>query len=135
MVLRDPEAYPSDERLEAALKGGFAVFAALRRNLAAAGCHPEWRYYNDGKAWLCKLLAGKRNLGWLHVYDGFCCVTVYFTQRHRAAVVAAEIPQPLKEAFARTSAAGRLIPLCVRVADEEDVDAAMAVFRLKKGLN
>lgn len=135
MVLRDPEAYPSDERLEAALKGGFAAFAALRRDLAEAGCLPEWRYYNDGKAWLCKLPAGKRNLGWLHVYDGFCRVTFYFTQRHRAAVAAAEIPQPLKEAFARTPAAGRLIPLCIRIADEEDADTAMAVFRLKKGLS
>ena len=134
LLLKDPEAYPSDARLDTVLQGSFMAFRMLRRKLESAGCVLEWRYYNDGKAWLCKLLCGRRNMGWLHVYDGFFRVTFYFTEKHRAAVVAAEIPAAFKETFARTPVVGRLIPLSVRIGDESGVDAAMAVFRLKRSV-
>lgn len=31
---------------------------------------PEWRYYNDGKSWLCKMLSKKKNLFWLSIWEG-----------------------------------------------------------------
>lgn len=34
----------------------------------AAQVNLAWNYYNDGKAWLGKLMYKRKNLGWLHVY-------------------------------------------------------------------
>ncbi len=46
------------------------------------GWQPEWRYYNDAKAWLCKVGDGRKTIFWFSVWEGFFQVSFFFVERH-----------------------------------------------------
>jgi len=58
-LLKDPEIFPSDEVLKNAL--GDSVYSILDSFVKTItneeyGLSVEWRFYNDGKAWLGKVV-------------------------------------------------------------------------------
>ena len=62
MLLRAPNVFPSGEVLQNAL--GYTVYAVLSSFLNTITNEKyaltlEWRFYNDGKAWLGKVLHKK----------------------------------------------------------------------------
>jgi hypothetical protein len=40
-----------------------------------------WNFYNDGKAWLCKLSFKKKTMCWISMGDIFFKVTFYFMKK------------------------------------------------------
>lgn len=78
LALRDGDILPTQEVLEAVLGSSYPAFEELNALLIAMEIRPEWNYYRDGKAWLCKMMSKKKNMGWLHVYDGFFRVSFFF---------------------------------------------------------
>uniref|UniRef100_UPI00336BC98E DUF3788 family protein n=1 Tax=Pasteurella multocida TaxID=747 RepID=UPI00336BC98E len=47
--------YPTDEILKRILGKSFSVYLKLLRLYENYSLIPEWKYYKDGKAWLCKI--------------------------------------------------------------------------------
>lgn len=33
--------------------------------------HPEWRYYKDGKSWLCKITQKNKTIVWISLWEPF----------------------------------------------------------------
>ena len=54
LALRDGDILPTQEVLETALGSSYPAFEELNALLIAMEIRPEWNYYRDGKAWLCK---------------------------------------------------------------------------------
>lgn len=56
MLLRDAEIFPSDRVLKDTLGDVYDVLESFLATITneAYLLSFEWRYYNDGKAWLCK---------------------------------------------------------------------------------
>lgn len=77
LALRDGDILPTQEVLEAVLGSSYPAFEELNALLISMEIRPEWNYYRDGKAWLCKMMFKKKNMGWLHVYDGFFRVSFF----------------------------------------------------------
>ena len=137
MFLRDPEIFPSDEILRDAL--GDAVYKILESFLvtisgAEYGLTVEWRYYNDGKAWLAKAVYKKKTILWLSVWDGFFKTSLYFTEKHLEAIAALEISETIKEEFAAAKSIGKLIPMIMDVSTGKQLDDLLTVVRFKKNL-
>ena len=61
-ILKDKNIFPTNEVLADVLEASFPAFEAFSASAEAAGLTLEWNYYNDGKAWLCKVLSKR---GWL----------------------------------------------------------------------
>lgn len=97
----------------------------------AAQVNLAWNYYNDGKAWLGKLMYKRKNLGWLHVYPGYFKVTVYFTDNTAADVTALHLPERIIGDFPDIKHSGKLIPLSITPESQEDIGSILSLLELK----
>lgn len=137
MLLKDPEIFPSEEVLRHAL--GEKIYNVLELFLATVTNDDynltfEWRYYNDGKVWLCKAVYKKKTTFWLSVWDGFFKVGFYFTEKHLEAIAALDISKTIKDEFAKAKPTGRLIPMILDITDEKQLDDVLTTVRFKKSL-
>ena len=134
LVLRDGDILPTLEVLEAVLGSSYPVFEELNALLIAMEIRPEWNYYRDGKAWLCKMMSKKKNMGWLHVYDGFFRVSFFFMERHLTAIADLNISDCIKEDFYEMKPVGKLLPMSIAVCDKGKLEDVLTVLRFKKSL-
>ena len=134
LALRDGNILPTQEVLEAVLGSSDPAFEELNALLIAMEIRPEWNYYRDGKAWLCKMMSKKKNMGWLHVYDGFFRVSFFFMERHLTAIADLNISDCIKEDFYEMKPVGKLLPMSIAVCDKEKLEDVLTVLRFKKSL-
>jgi len=69
--LRDENIYPDDKVLGRILGESFESYVRLLKLFEHNGMSCEWRYYQDGKAWLCKVQKKKRTIVWMSAWKGF----------------------------------------------------------------
>ncbi len=132
--LKNKEIFPSDEVLENILGKSFTAFKCLNNGLLSQEIIPEWNYYRDGCAWLCKMLFKKKNLGWISVCDGYFNITCYFTEKHIEKIEGSDISQSTKEKFYITKPSGRLIPMTISVDNEQLPKDILIMVLFKKSL-
>ena len=80
---------------------------------------PEWNYYKDGNAWLCKVCLKKKTVFWLSVWDKYFRTGFYFSEKYRSGVMELDIGDDLKENFSQAKPIGKLIPLAISVNGKE----------------
>lgn len=122
-LLRDEQEYPSDDVLAKCLGRAKSAWDALAIRLAKD--HPdmslEWRYYKDGKSWLCKLVRKKKTVCWVSIGDRTFQTTFYFTARNEGDIDRLPISQVLKDAIRAQPLVGKLKPATVRVRSEKQL--------------
>lgn len=133
-ALKDKDLFPSDDVLRQTLGASYPAFERWREMLTARQIDLDWRYYNDGNAWLCKMMSAKNNLGWLIACDGCFRTTFYFTAKYAEAIAGAEIPGTAKEEYRRAEPTAKLRPLSVRISDNSLLNDALAILQLKQKL-
>lgn len=94
----------------------------------------QWRYYHDGKAWLCKVQYKGKTVFWLSVWECLFKVSFYFSQRHAQAVEALGLDEGLLKQFRDRKPIGRLIPLVVEVHTMWQLDDIYTLIEFKKKL-
>lgn len=68
-LLRDPEKIPNACLLKEILSGPlFQTYLELQNIFTIIGLSSEWRYYNDGKSWLCKVTHKKKTIVWISLW-------------------------------------------------------------------
>jgi hypothetical protein len=132
--LNDPDQYPDDTVLAAQLGPAKAVWDELVDGAVAAveGVELRWRYYRDGKAWLCRVTRKDKTICWVSVWDGFFKTTFYFREKEDEAIEQLDIDDALKSAYA-SSPNGKLRPLTVEVADRAQLPDLYTLMRCKAG--
>lgn len=132
-ALKNKEVFPDGKVLQMILGESFHAFNTLSNVLAQNEIVPEWRYYRDGNAWLCKLLAGKKNLGWLHVYQGYFTVTCHFMERHIPQIQdELQVSESIKKEFYEVQTAGKLMPMHIRIYSHELPEDVLTMLLFKK---
>jgi hypothetical protein len=137
MLLRNPEIYPSSEVLEETL--GEPIYKVLESFVSTItsedyGLTVEWRFYNDGKAWLSKVVYKKKTIFWLSVWEGFFKTGFYFTEKHFEGIAALEISETIKENFAKAKPSGRLHPMIIDINNQAQIEDVLTIIRFKKSL-
>ena len=136
MLLRDPKLFPSDQVLKGAL--GAALYSIMESFIETITGEEdlavEWRYYNDGKSWLGKVVYRKKTVLWLSVWEGFFKTGFYFTEKHLEDIAALDISGTIKENFCKARPVGRLIPMIIDVNDKEQLNDVLTIVRFKKNL-
>jgi hypothetical protein len=135
MVLRDPETFPDKPVLQKALARSYPAYEQLIKIILDKeySLVPEWRYYNDGKAWLCKVVHKKKTVFWLSVWDGYFKTGFYFTEKNTAAISALDIDPEVKKNFASARSIGRLIPLAFIIRESKQLGDLLKVVKYKMG--
>lgn len=135
-LLNDPSVLPSPEVLQEVLGDSYQVYEKTLAVVTSEpyGIVPEWRYYNDGKAWLCKMVFKKKTVFWLSVWDGCFKAGFYFVERHLPGIGELEIDPGIKEALAVAKPFGTLYPVTLSISTSEQLEDLLALIRYKKGL-
>ncbi len=137
MLLKDSNVFPSNEVLRDTL--GDTIYNVLETFLGTItdeeyALTPEWRFYNDGKAWLCKFVYKKRTVFWLSIWEGFFRLGFYFTEKHIDGIAALDISEVIREDFSKAKPVGRLLPMILDVKDKDQLKDILTVIRFKKSL-
>ena len=133
-LLNDSEIFPDNEILLATLKQSYKAFEMLIATIAKPdyALIPEWRYYNDGKAWLCKVCFKKKTIFWLSAWDGHFKTGFYFTERFVSGIMDLDIGQDIKDKFSSSKPFGKLKPLAISVFREDQIKDVLTVADFKK---
>ncbi len=136
ILLQEKEIEPTDKVLENVLgKELFNIYQKIIEIFADEfSLEPQWRFYNDGKAWLCKVAYKKKTILWLSVWAGYIKTGFYFTEKTGSGVLELDIDHKIKAEFEATKPIGKLIPLVIDIDQEHQIKDLKEVVRYKKGL-
>ncbi len=117
--LRDADVFPDDAVLKPILRESFRAYKELLELFAKHGMTWEWRYYHDGKAWLCKVQKKKRTIVWMSAWKDFMQATLYFPEKHIDMIYALDINEETRERFRLTKNVGKSKPCIFEIREIE----------------
>jgi hypothetical protein len=134
-ILADSSLYPDKRVLAEALgEENYSLFVKFAEQMETLNLTLEWRYYNDGKEWLCKILNKKKNLGWLSIWENSFRVTVFLTAKTINGFHALAISDEIKTYAKEAKPTGKLIPTITTINTESVIDDMLKILEYKKQL-
>jgi hypothetical protein len=132
-LLNDKDVYPDDEVLHQHLGGTKVLWDRFTTQLYNdfSGVTLEWRYYNDGKAWLAKVVQKKKTMCWVSVWERFFKVTFYFMEKNDKDIAELPIDRRAKERYLSHKGFGKLKPLTFEVKTKKALEDVMEAMRYK----
>ena len=137
LLLRDSEINPTSEVLEKALgKDIFQVYETLIKTITNVEFElkPEWNFYKDGKAWLCKVTYKKKTVFWLSIWEKCIKTGFYFTEKTRLGIFSLQINKTILQDFEKTKTVGKLFPLVVEIDKKSQLEDLKEIIKYKKSL-
>lgn len=136
LILTDKSQFPTEGVVFSHIGESSAVWSQLFQQIHKL--HPdiaeEWRYYNDGKAWLMKAVRKSKTVFWLSVFEGGFRVTFYFTDKAEKAINDSPISAVLKRNFIAGKHYGKIRGLTVVVKSKKNIKDILAIVELKLSL-
>lgn len=135
-ILNDEQIFPSADVLKNILGENYSLYSRFMSEIQNAefGFNAEWRYYNDGKSWLCKISFGKKTIIWLSVWDGYFKCSLYFNEKYSGEVEKLDISPELKSIFINSKNFGKLKPVTIDVKSEINLFDVLKTAILKRKL-
>jgi hypothetical protein len=129
--LNDPEVFPDTTVLSRMLGPAKAVWDTFMEMLQENDPQiaAEWRYYSDGKSWLCKVVQRKTTICWVAVWDKYFSVAAYLNTKAEPLVRASSLPRAVKDSFLQSDKKLRAITIEVRKIP--DLEAVRELIGLK----
>lgn len=136
LLLREKEIEPTDEVLEKALgKELFTIYQEIIKTFTDEfSLELQWRFYNDGKAWLCKVVHKKKTILWLSIWKNYIKTGFYFTDKTGIGVLELDIDNKIKEVFEVAKPIGKLIPLVIDIDQQSQIEDLKKVVKYMKEL-
>lgn len=122
-LLRNPEQIPSENLFKEILsKQLFQTYQEMQKILSDSGLQAEWRYYKDGKAWLCKITHKKKTIVWVSLWDSLFKSSFFFTEKNRSGIENLDIDTSIKTSFSKAKPIGKLIPLILDLGNISELE-------------
>jgi hypothetical protein len=142
-LLRNSEIQPSKDVIAKALGEANIAYEQFVNELAKHDIQLEWRYYNDGKAWLGKgrykwtgLRGGQneKTVFWLSIWEGFFKVTIFIPQKDRLEVSSLSLDGEMMGMIPHSKQVGerKNLPLVFDVYSEEMFETIFSLVDFKK---
>jgi hypothetical protein len=134
-LLKNPDVFPTAEVLEKELGKKYPVFREFMNTIESEDfkLSPEWRYYNDGKAWLCKITFKKKTVVWLSLWPDCFKVGFYFTDKSGEGIPGLGISESLKDDYLNHTPVGKLKPLVVETRTMSQLPDIYRLIKYKTG--
>jgi hypothetical protein len=144
-MLRNPDVQPSSDVIAKALGESNNAFIKFIGELSDHDIQLEWRYYNDGKAWLAKGLyrwtgvRGGQNettAFWLSVWNGFFKVTIYIPEKARVDVLNLPLDKGVKLMISDSQQMGKLkyFPIVFDLCSDEMFETVFLLADFRKSI-
>ena len=128
-LLTSPDLDLTSDDLKNGLGRWFSIFNTLTETLSKPpyDISPEWRFYKDGGAWLCKMTRKKKTVFWISAWKQFLKCGFYFTEKSGDGISDLSIDQSLKASFEKTDPIGKLRPLIIDLTAKKQLDDLFTV--------
>ena len=129
--LKDEQVYPDEKVLAGVLGDSYEAYCDLIKLFDANEMTHEWRYYHDGKAWLCKVQKKKKTIVWMSAWKGFMKATVYVHERDVEGVYNLDIGEEHKERFRASRKMGKSTACSFEIRNREVLGNFAKVMQYK----
>lgn len=134
-LLGDPGQIPGEALFREIMNETlFQTYAGLQEIISGTGLSGEWRYYNDGKAWLYKVTLKKKTVAWVSMWEESIKTSFYFTDKNRDGIMDLDIGESVKTTFSQAKPIGKLIPLTLDLKQKEDAEDFRKIAEYKISL-
>lgn len=143
LLLRDSSIEPTRDIIAEGLGAANSAYAKFIDGLKSHDIQVDWRYYNDGKAWLGKALykwtttrgtQKEMTAFWLSIWKGFFRVSLYIPERVRADVLKLPVDDEIKKMIEDSKQMGKLkyFPLIFDLRSDELFDEIYTLANFRK---
>lgn len=129
--LKDEAIYPDESVLKVVLGEAYSAYVDLLELYKVNEMEPIWRYYHDGKAWLCKVQKKKKTIVWMSAWKGYMQAAIYVPEKFLDQVYALDINETLKEKFKQSRSMGKSRACIFEVCGREMLVDFEKVMQLK----
>ena len=144
-LLRDPNIKPTEEVLAECLKKALSVYSKFISTFENNNIQLNWKYYNDGNAWLAKGLykwtttrgtQKEKNTFWLSVWDGYFKITIYIPTKNRAEALNLPVNDETKEMIEKAEQIGKLkfFPIMFELHSDELLNDILTLINFRKSI-
>lgn len=144
-LLRDPDIEPTSDIIAEGLSTAYKTYTKFIKELESYGITlMDWRFYNDGKAWLSKgeyrwtgVRGGQKvtPIFWLSIWEGFFKTSFFFGFDIKEELLQLPISQEMKELIENAKPMGktmRFMPVVINVANEEQLSDIYTLTEFRK---
>ena len=132
--LNNKDEYPDDEVLGRYLGDSKNIWDAfidfIQENYPSFKV--EWRYYNDGKNWLCKITKKTKTICWISVYVNLFKTTFYFAERVQDVIINSKLKMKYKNQFIDGKKYGKIKGITVDIKNMSDLETTKILIELKE---
>ena len=129
--LTDENTFPDENILKKILGRSYNAYSELLKLYKKSELTYEWRYYRDGKAWLCKVQRKKRTIVWMSAWKGYMQATIYFPVRFLEDILQLNITEKTKNTILKTQNVGNSKPCIFEVRNKEVLRDLKKVMQFK----
>ena len=106
LQLRERDVIPTKDVLRQVLGNSYIAYETFQDALPNLEMEQDWKWYTPHMAWYAKgqyfwtTSRGTKKekvLYWLHVYEGYFCIAVWFKEVNRAEVLMADVSEETKK--------------------------------------
>lgn len=144
-LLKDPLINPTTKIIAAGLGKANNIYLKFLDNLKKYDISlMDWRYYNDGKAWLSKgeykwtTERGTKKIKpifWLSIWNGFFKVSFFFSEKIRNELLALPISSVTKELITSADSMGKtmkFLPIIFDISEEKQLADIYILVQFRK---
>ncbi|OPY23181.1 MAG: hypothetical protein A4E26_00957 [Methanobacterium sp. PtaU1.Bin097] len=129
--LRDENVYPDEKVLEEILGPSFEAYQNLLKLFDENNLEYTWRYYKDGKAWLCKVQKKRRTIVWMSAWKGYMQAIIYIPGKYVEDIYSLDISEGIKAKIKQTKNVGKSMPCIFEVRDNDVFEDFNKVMQFK----
>lgn len=129
--LTDKNTLPEESVLKKVLGRSFNAYLELLELYKNSAMVYEWRYYRDGKAWLCKVQHGKRTIVWMSAWKGYMQATVYLPERLMDDLVRLNLAEDTRTRIMNTPKVGKSKPCIFEIRTKKSLKDFEKVMKFK----
>ena len=129
--MNDESVFPDEQVLKTTLGESYDAYCELLKLFDDNGMEYGWRYYKDGKAWLCKVQKKKRTIVWMSAWKGHMRATVYLPEKYIDEIYALDISEEMKGKFKKTKNVGKSKPCIFEIRNKDVLEDFNKVMQFK----
>jgi hypothetical protein len=142
--LREREVLPTEEVLKQALCDSYAAYETFLKALPGLDIVQEWMWYTPNKAWFARgqycgttphgKVKKEKTLYWLHVFEGYFCVVVWFKEKNRMEALNAGVSEKTQHLIFDGATMGKMptFPVVFNISNVEPLDDIYTLIDCKK---
>ncbi|MCL2202003.1 MAG: DUF3788 domain-containing protein [Oscillospiraceae bacterium] len=143
LQLREPIITPTSEMVALVLGESYAAYEAFQEALPALEIEQQWQWYTPHKAWFAKGQhrwvtsrgANKeKTLYWLHFFDGYFSVAVWFKEKNRMEALKADVSEQTRQLISEANTMGKMptFPVIFDITTAEPLKDVCTLIECKK---